>query len=1024
MSGISSSTGLVSGLPTADLINQLMAIESRPLELYQQRISVLQAERTAFVQLSAQLLSLQNAAEGFGESDFFKVFQANSSDSAVLTATADKNATVGSFSFRVHSLVASHGLISRGFADADTTPVGSGTLTLEMGHGLLTTTTDLETLNGGEGVRRGRIEITDREGNSAEVDLTAALSVDDVLEAINSQTTISVRAGVDGDRIVLEDLNPESATGSLAVRDLGGGHTAEDLGIAQTSAEGRIQGADVIGLVDTTALAALNDGNGVGRAVAGSDFTIQHDDGSRYEVSLSGNIEDRTRLEVLNNGNGVRLGVIRITNRSGDSAEVDLTGAVNLQDVAERLQDAGLAIDVTYFNSSTQHALQLTDNSPGEGSLKIEDVSGFAARDLGIAAETEDGSLIGNGIHRVNTVGDVLRAVRYACDEVSGEYNDGKILADFSANGNGLMLTSVGIPRGFEVIADEDSTAAEDLGILGRYEMGAPPAGASRDLLAGLNTVLLQSLNGGSGVDTGVVRFSDRSGTTVDVDLGGAQTVQDVINLVNQAAADQGMELSASINSAGNGILIQDGSGATANPLQISDLSGSAAEGLGLAGTFAADRVDSGNLQLQYISERTLLSEFNNGRGVRTGDFQIIDAAGNTRVIHLTDSQQTVGDVIRLINASSDTVVASVNDTGDGILLTDNSGGEGTLQVEDLDGAYSAADLHLAGEAASGENTIDGSLELRIEIDASDTLQDVVNRINNAGGDISASVINDGGSTQPYRLAINSLVSGLRGRIVLDPGDTGLEFSTLVEPRDAVVFLGGADAENPVVLRSPTNTLSDVIEGVTINLTGTSDTPVDLSVTQDIEGVVQELSDFAAAYNAVIDLIDQQTAFDAESMQRGVLFGDSTVNLIEQRLFRSVTGSLGGDSQGLTRLSSIGITTSDGGRLQFDETTFREAYAENPEGVEELFTAEDTGFGAVFSEMLEELTRTGDGTLARRESTLEDQEELLNSRITAMEVTLEQKRARLESQFAGLETSLAALQDQQSALSVLQSLVG
>ncbi len=60
MSGISSSVGLLSGLPTADIIAQLMAIESRPMRLVQQRVADVQAKRTAFADLSARLMGLKS----------------------------------------------------------------------------------------------------------------------------------------------------------------------------------------------------------------------------------------------------------------------------------------------------------------------------------------------------------------------------------------------------------------------------------------------------------------------------------------------------------------------------------------------------------------------------------------------------------------------------------------------------------------------------------------------------------------------------------------------------------------------------------------------------------------------------------------------------------------------------------------------------------------------------------------------------------------------------------------------------
>lgn len=1027
MSGISSTTGLVSGLPTADIIAQLMAIEARPRDMLQEQVSGVQAVRTAFADLSARLLGLKNTTLRFDEPAFFRAFKANSSDSNVLTAVAGQNAVPGSFAFQVHSLVSNHGLISQGYADADTVPVGAGTITLEMGSGQLSRATDLDALNGGEGIRRGKIEITDRAGNTVEVDLTAVLTVDDVLEAINSHTAIDVRASASGDRIIVEDLNERTEAGSLMIRDLAGGHAAEDLGIATSvsAAAGgtlTIEGADVISLVDATLLSTLNDGNGVGRARTGADFIIQRDDGLRFEISLSGNIDDHTRLEVLNSGHGVRLGVIRVTTRSGDTAEIDLSEATNLGEVREAIEASGLDLDLTYFNSSNQHALQLTDNSQGEEVFKIEDVSGFAARDLGIAAEAEENSIIGNGIHRITTVGDVMRAIQYAYDEDAGQYNNGRTLATFSANGNGLVLASASVPRGFEVIAAADSTAAADLGILGRYENGNPPQGLPRDLIAGLNTVLLRSLNGGAGVTGGQIQFTDRAGASLTIDFSGAQTVQDLIDLINNQTAAQ---ISASVNPAGNGIIIRDESGSVANLLVISDVTGTMAADLGIAGNHNASEVNSGNLQLQYISNQTLLTDLNAGRGTRTGQFRITDSAGGLHAVNITENQKTVGDILHLVNSSGGgKITASINATGDGILITDSSGGTEALKIEDMNGGFAAADLGIAAEADEGEDFIDGSFEVHLEIDADDTLADVAQKISEANRDLSAAVINDGSSTAPYRLSVNSLISGVRGRVLFDSGDTSLAMRTLVEARDAVVFLGAADAENPVVLRSGSNMLGDVLEDVTIDLVGTSDQVVDLSITQDTEAIAEDLHDFVDAYNEVLDRMDELSRFDAESLTRGVLFGDSTVDLVRGRLRSVVTGEFRGASPGVSRLSAVGITISSGGKLSFDEDKFREVYADDPEAVELLFTAEENGFGDTIETVLDDLTRSFDGVLAEKDSTLQSQEELLNDRIAAMEELLDLKQARLERQFQGLEQSLAILQGQQSALSMLQTQLG
>ena len=252
MSGITSGVGLASGLPTAELIDSIMASAERPKTLLTNRITELQTQQSAILDLSARLVALVSSSSRFGKTSFFNRFSATSSNESVLTASASETASPGVINLAVKSLVTSHQLISRGFPDADSSPVGSGLLTIEMGNGKLVKPTALGDLNGGAGVRRGTISITDGEGNTSEIDLTAALDVQEVLEQINTAGEINVRASVSGNHIVLQDLS--GGTGTLMVNDVNGGFAAEDLGIRGSASGGTLEGEDIIYLHDSTLL--------------------------------------------------------------------------------------------------------------------------------------------------------------------------------------------------------------------------------------------------------------------------------------------------------------------------------------------------------------------------------------------------------------------------------------------------------------------------------------------------------------------------------------------------------------------------------------------------------------------------------------------------------------------------------------------------------------------------------------------------------------------------------------------------
>ena len=1020
MSGITAGIGLMSGLPTADLISQLMQMERQPINLLESRVAGLQTQRTAWADLSARLLAVKSSVARFGELGFFRSFGTTSTDENVLTASAGESATPGTYDFMVHSLVSNHQLIGKGFADADSMPVGAGTISLEIGHGKVDPTTTLDELNGGTGVRRGTIRITDRSGATVDVELSTAITVEDFVRGINAQATVNVQACISGDGIVIEDLTaPEAVVGNLTVTDVAGGFMATDMGLAESVAGDTITGADLVFLTDSTVLGILNDGTGVRRHVAGNDFRITQASGNAFDVTLAADLamNPDTNLAQLNNGNGVRLGTIRITDRSGASAEIDLSTAQTAQDVLDLINNTGIGITATVGRQYFQIADTTGTPEDSEVNLKVEDVSGYASRDLGIAVDAAENSYIGSDVFRISTIGDVSRAINYA----SGNDAPGsQVIASISADGNGIVLTDESFGTGPLTVEALElngvfSGAAADLGILGEFASGTT---ARRDLIAGPNTVLLSSLNGGRGITgKGSIRFTARDGTTsADIDLSSAQTLQNIIDLIN--ASSETSKVTAAINDAGNGVMITDTSGGSGN-LLIADVGeGTLAEDLGIAGTFAAPSVNGGNMQLRYVSENTLLEELNYGAGIRIGRFQITDGDGQITVINVTENQKTLQDVIALISAGNADVTARINDHGDGLLITDNTGGAGSLAIIDLEGGFAAADLNIAGEAADGETTIDGSYEITIDVDADDTLNDVAGKISAAATQVRAGVLNDGG-INGHRLTVTSQVGGRRGELVFDVGDTGLSMDTLVRAQDAVVFYGGAGGDDPLVITSSSNTLTDVIEGVSIDLVGTSDEPVTLSVAQNMDSVVENLQSFVSNYNGVLDRIDDYTSFDAETFQRGTLLGDSTVQRIEARMHRAITREYQNVPGEYSRLFSMGLSVGSGGRLQFDEDRFRAAYNDDPESVELAFTTAEAGVGDYLDELFDELTRSDDGLIARADNLLADREGLLQDRISAMEVLLSKKQARLENQFAALEESIASLQGQQNALTAL-----
>jgi len=1006
VSTITTGVGLVSGLDYKTIIEQLMTVEARPRDRLLTRISALDAQKAAYLEISARITALLSRVEVLSRSSSFRGATASSSAPSVLSASARAGASPGTYQFTVRALATTHQLVSRGF-DSATATVSAGTLTIESGLARVNRATALAQLNGGRGVQLGSIRITNAAGQQATVNLVDARTVADVVARINA-AGIAVTATVRDDALVLRD--DSGGSGALRVEEVSGGRTAEDLGFGaghNYSTTGELVGTALLYMTGSTGLAALNDGLGVRRSVAGGDFTLRVGSAS-IAVDLSDVLKPETRLERLNHAAGVRLGRVRITSRDGTMREVDLSGAKTIQDVQRLMQEAfdDGRITVT-LNGSRLIVSDRTSVPSGQTAhdFEITDVTGYAALDLGLTTTASGNTITGRNILLVDTVADVLAAINYASGNADTDGNP-LVTAALSSDGRRIVLNSSTPGEAITLEAGSGSGALADLG----FEAGAyGDAVQSRRLVGGIDTVLLRTLNGGRGAGSGTIRI-DANGASADVDLAGAETLADVIQRINDAAAAANLRVRAGYDSTGTRLVVAHDQGG-AGAITITDVGeGTFAQSVGLAQT--ATTIRSANLQRQYVAETTRLADLNNGRGVAAGTIRITNALGVFRTLTVSTSQTvTLGDLIRQINDLNLGVQARINDTGDGLLITDTTGGAGPLKIEDVQGT-AARDLNIARRGANGQ--IDGSLEFRITLTGSETLESLAGRINAESTLAEASLLNDGSATSPYRLSITSRRSGLAGELIVDDGDTGLGLATLTEAQDARLLFGG-NVGSGVLLTSSSNTFTNVLDGLDLTVTGTSDSPVTVTVTRNLQTLIDTLSGLVSDVNAALSKIKETTAYDQESETKGVLFGESTANTVRSRLLNLFTRTFAVTGSSLTRLSDIGISLGTGSELTFDADKFRAAYEADPDGVTAFFSAASDGVGPTLKSELSQITGTT-GLLTSRTRTLDEQKESLQQRVDQLNTLLDRKRERLTRQFQALESVLAQLQSQQSTL--------
>ncbi|MCR4315485.1 MAG: flagellar filament capping protein FliD [Planctomycetes bacterium] len=345
--------GLVSNLDTQSIIQQLLAIERRPVDQVQTKISKAEEQRSAYLDLSSRLLALQGTSTRLGNGSIFDKTKTTSSNESILTATGTSASTLGSFNFRVGSLASIEQHTSSGFASKSDT-VGAGSMIIELGDSRINKSTSVDDFNGFQGIDHGRIRITDGNNASAVVDLRFALTAEDIVDAINN-TGLDVTAGysTDGRSLTL------ATTTSLSVSEVDGGSTAADLGFtgatATIGAPGTLTGNKIVKITEDTALSRLGNGQGVDSGTTSTirGFIINNWDAGVTKTTISFGSDPRTIGDVID--------AINTTNSEGGT-----------KDFVASISDDGSAISIRYAAANANNGITVIENG------------GTTANDLGI----------------------------------------------------------------------------------------------------------------------------------------------------------------------------------------------------------------------------------------------------------------------------------------------------------------------------------------------------------------------------------------------------------------------------------------------------------------------------------------------------------------------------------------------------------------------------------------------------------------------------------------------------------------
>ena len=414
-----------------------------------------------------------------------------------------------------------------------------------------------------------------------------------------------------------------------------------------------------------------------------------------------------------------------------------------------------------------------------------------------------------------------------------------------------------------------------------------------------------------------------------------------------------------------------------------------------------------------------------------TGQFtlQVGTNAAVTIPVDSADSTDTLNGLATYLNNQNLGVNASV--------ITDSLGSRLAL-VSQTSGA--AGEIILSNDTTSADYSADfasgsarlptGSFDLQvgantavtIPVDSADntnTLSGLASYINQQNLGVAASVVTNSSGAS---LALVPQSSGAAGVITISndttaggngmgfpsvynpaspPAGNGMDFTDAVDGKDAVLTVDGIPVDSAI------NTVTGVIPGVTLTLSGQSSTPVTLQISPNLTPIGNDINNFVTSWNTLIQAVNSGIQYNSSTGTGGTLAGDTSVDFVQQELLSLIASSMSGNN-GVVNLQSIGIEMQDDGTLSVDSTTLNNALENNFSAVQNLFQS-TSGVGQTLQTSLTSLTDPVTGPLNVDMNGISNEVTDLNSQISDFQLQLQNTQTQLLAEYNTINDTLEQL---------------
>ncbi|CAX60170.1 Flagellar hook-associated protein 2 [Erwinia billingiae Eb661] len=337
--------------------------------------------------------------------------------------------------------------------------------------------------------------------------------------------------------------------------------------------------------------------------------------------------------------------------------------------------------------------------------------------------------------------------------------------------------------------------------------------------------------------------------------------------------------------------------------------------------------------------------------------------------------------------------------------------------------ALATSDSTLTFQNAKGDAAVSVSIPA-----GTSSLTGIRDAINKSAAGVTASIIKTGDGS--YRLSMTSKETGTDNAVTIAvTGDSAIQSMLSYDGTSSSNMTQSVEAKNSqltvnnVAIENSSNTISDALEGITLNLNDVTTGNQTLTITSDTSKASSAITAWANAYNTLQDSfasLTKYTAVDvgtsAQDTSNGALLGDSTLRTIQSQLKTMLTNAQ--SSSTYKSLAQIGVTSDPStGELEVDDDKLTAALTSDQDGVKAMIIGDGKTNG-IATTIATNITGwlSSSGILQAATDGVSKTLNNLTTQYNAASTRIDATIARYKTQFTALDVMMSKLNSTSSYL--------